>query len=480
MNSPYDEPGPEQRSQGARGWSLTTGESRAWLRRAHHPLPAAPSLEAFGALAARTQREGRPWIAWQEGETRYLAGGSLASWSFPPQDAFSQAAKVGSGIRERVVVDPEAAPVLLTLPLLWHGFAFAAGPWNPSPWNPAHKPPTGPEAWPGSELRVPAWLLYARGDQAGLVVHDWVAPGDDPGAVQTRLNERAKSLLTRELAPAAEVEPSLQLLTRENEASEFQTRVAALSAAMQRDLAPEQPAKVVLSRRSQFAADAPFDPAATWQALAQQPGVRAFAWSRGDEGQLVGASPELLVALRGERVETEALAGTAPRAEAEWLTQDEKNAREHALVVEAVTETLRERCGEVSRGETGLRHLRDLVHLQTPLSAPRRPEHDLLELAAALHPTPALGGAPRAFALPFLAEEERGWFGAPLGFSDQTGGGELLVTIRSALLRGDRAELFAGAGILRESDPLSEWRETELKLRAAARALRTRPEGGDA
>lgn len=479
MNAPYEEPYQEKGPEPEPGGSLTTGEAgswaQSWLRRAHHPLPRVPSPEAFAALAARAERSGSPWIGWQEGETRYLAGGSLASWSFGPRAAFQAAARVGSAIRERVVVDPEAAASLRELPLLWHGFAFSAGPWR------ADASLEG-DSWPGAELRLPAWLLYARGDQAGLVVHARVGPGDEPGAVQGRLNERARALLGSELEPRPErAAPELRLLTRAGEARAFQERVAALSEAMRRLSSAGEgsvPAslKVVLSRRAEFASARPFDAAATWQALAQRPGVRAFAWSRGEEGQLVGASPELLVALRGDRVLSEGLAGTAPVAEAEWLARDPKNAREHTLVVDAVARVLRERCGEVEVGQRGLRRLSDLVHLQTPLSAPRRPEHELLELAAALHPTPALGGSPRAFALPWLAAEERGWFGAPLGFSDQTGGGELLITIRSALLRGERAELFAGAGILPESDPESEWRETELKLRAAASALRVRQE----
>ena len=140
--------------------------------------------------------------------------------------------------------------------------------------------------------------------------------------------------------------------------------------------------------------------------------------------------------------------------------------------MEAVSALLAERCGPVERASTRIRRLARLAHLQTSLHAARRPSHDLLQLANALHPTPALGGTPRPFALEWLAEESRGWFGAPLGYSDQDGGGELLVTIRSALLAGSRAELFAGAGILPESDPEHEWRETNLKLATAAAALR--------
>lgn len=476
MNAPYDEPAPQERPSSERGLSSPSSEGRKWLRRVHVPLPSAPSAEAFAALAAHTEQAGQAWIGWQEGPLRYLAGGALCEWTFPPEEAFRASSRIGSWIRERIVVEPEAAGEVWDLPLLWHGFAFAAGPWQEKV-----EPPQAPgEDWPGAELRLPAWLLYVRDQRAGLVVHAWVGPEEEPAEVQSRLNERARAILrSSEARSEGEVSSvrghdSLRLVTDPGQAAAFQARVAAAAAAA-RELPAEEGAKVVLSRCVSAESEGRFDAPATWLALGQDPGVRAFAWSRGDAGQLVGASPELLVALRGDRVESEALAGTARPASAEWLAQDEKNAREHELVVEAVAGVLEAECGPVTRAPRTLRRLRGLVHLQTSLSTPRRPDHDLLELAEALHPTPALGGTPRAFALPWLAAEERGWFGAPLGFSDQSGGGELLVTIRSALLRGPQAELFAGAGILAASDPATEWQETELKLRAAARALRVRP-----
>ncbi|MBL4848149.1 MAG: isochorismate synthase [Planctomycetes bacterium] len=457
MTAPYEQP----EAHRSRAASPTSPESRRWLTRVHLPLPESPSLAAFAAWGGRCEAQNQPWIAWHDAQTgaRYLAGGALSSWSLEPRGAFQEAARLSSRLRERVVVEPQAAALLRDLPLLWHGFAFSAGDWT------GPNEPSGSGRWPGGELRLPAWLLYARAGQAGLVVHAWGQGEGSPGAVHSRLNAQARALLS--CPPLGETTPGAVLGSDPVEEARFQSRVAQATATM----AAGAGKKVVLSRRATARTEGTFDAAATWLALSSDPSARAFAWSRGRDGQLVGASPELLLAIRGDRIESEALAGTAALDRAAWLARDPKNLREHELVVEAVSALLAEQCGAVERAPRTLRRLRGLAHLQTSLWAARQPDHDLLSLANSLHPTPALGGAPRAFALKWLADEERGWFGAPLGYSDQDGGGELLVTIRSALLRGSVAELFAGAGILAESDPEQEWQETNLKLATATQAL---------
>jgi menaquinone-specific isochorismate synthase len=99
--------------------------------------------------------------------------------------------------------------------------------------------------------------------------------------------------------------------------------------------------------------------------------------------------------------------------------------------------------------------------------------HGLLDVAARLHPSPAVCGAPRAEASRWLAAHEgleRGWYAGGVGWLDAAGGGELFVPLRCALLRGARAELFAGAGIVAGSTPALEQRETRMKLRTLLRA----------
>jgi len=114
------------------------------------------------------------------------------------------------------------------------------------------------------------------------------------------------------------------------------------------------------------------------------------------------------------------------------------------------------------------------VHLHTPFRARLREPRHVLELAARLHPTPAVGGTPRELAIDWIRSREpvaRGWYAAPVGWFDLDGNGELAVAIRSGVLAGNRAHLWAGAGIVAGSDPDRELAETELKLRAMLGAL---------
>jgi isochorismate synthase EntC len=125
-------------------------------------------------------------------------------------------------------------------------------------------------------------------------------------------------------------------------------------------------------------------------------------------------------------------------------------------------------------GVPEIRVLRHVVHLHTPFRARLREPRHVLELAARLHPTPAVGGTPRDIAVDWIRSREpvaRGWYAAPVGWFDLDGNGELAVAIRSGVLAGNRAHLWAGAGIVAGSDPDREHAETELKLRAMLGAL---------
>lgn len=124
--------------------------------------------------------------------------------------------------------------------------------------------------------------------------------------------------------------------------------------------------------------------------------------------------------------------------------------------------------------EPRVRELREVLHLHTPIRGTlTRPRH-VLELVEGLHPTPAVGGVPTAEALRWIPEhepDERGWYAAPVGWFDAAGDGEFAVALRSCVLRGREAYLYAGAGIVRDSDPELEYHEMELKKQALLRAL---------
>ncbi|HET7504421.1 MAG TPA: isochorismate synthase, partial [Kofleriaceae bacterium] len=210
-------------------------------------------------------------------------------------------------------------------------------------------------------------------------------------------------------------------------------------------------------------------------------------------GALIAATPERLVQRDGELVRCDALAGTrsihpgalppdAPATTRDRIIADAslalhasaKERREHELVVQAIRDALAGGAEVDAPAEPGIRVLRHVIHLHTPFRARLREPVHVLELAGRLHPTPAVGGTPREIAADWIRTREpvaRGWYAAPVGWFDLDGNGELAVAIRSGVLAGNRAHLWAGAGIVAGSDPERELAETEIKLRAMLGAL---------
>jgi len=211
---------------------------------------------------------------------------------------------------------------------------------------------------------------------------------------------------------------------------------------------------------------------------------------RGPDGQrpadpptyFLGASPERLVSKSGTDIATEALAGTVDRGEtsaadeanAEFLREDPKIREEHDLVAREIEAQL-DRIGESVRvGDRSIRKLATVQHLQAPIQARVEAGSHVLEVVEALHPTPAVGGRPPDAAMAVIREHdpvERGWYAAPFGWFDRSGDGTFAVGIRSGLVSGDRATLFAGNGIVGDSDPATEWDEVRLKFRPLRSAL---------
>lgn len=226
--------------------------------------------------------------------------------------------------------------------------------------------------------------------------------------------------------------------------------------------------KLVLAVRQELRLDGRLDPLGLLRHLRRsQPGSCRFLWQQSPREALLGASPERLLTVRQGQLRSDALAGTAPLSGGDALLRSSKDRHEHELVVEAITAVLRQ-MGLQPRRPRHPRLARHgaLVHLHTPITAALAAQPPLA-LAAALHPTPAVAGLPRREAMAWLRSLEpfeRGHYAAPIGWIDTAGDTDLRVAIRSGILRGDRLELTAGAGLVPGSRPERELQEVGLKL----------------
>ena len=241
--------------------------------------------------------------------------------------------------------------------------------------------------------------------------------------------------------------------------------------------------KVVLARRLVLRATADLDVVTALRHLARTaPESTTFAFARNGT-TFLGATPERLVRTHGRSFETVAIAGSAPRGDdpaederlAASLLASEKDREEHAVVVDMLRASLGPIVETLHVADVPVvLPLRHLQHLETPITGTTRDEAGLLALAGRLHPTPAVGGTPRDVALGLIAEHEafdRGWYAGPVGWLGADGDGEMMVALRCGLVAGSQATLFAGCGIVADSDPAREWEESRLKLRTMLLAL---------
>ncbi|MEZ4552620.1 MAG: isochorismate synthase MenF [Dehalococcoidia bacterium] len=241
--------------------------------------------------------------------------------------------------------------------------------------------------------------------------------------------------------------------------------------------------KVVLASSREIASSGPLDIGAALGRLREgYPHCHLFTMSTAG-GTFLGATPELLVSLRQGVVSALGLAGSAPRGEDEAaderlgreLLGSQKNRVEHEIVVRALREDLRPVTSDLEAAEEPeLLRLPNIQHLATDVSGRALAGVDILELVGRLHPRPAVCGWPTETAIEVIRSHEtfdRGWYAGLVGWIDAAGEGEFAAALRSALVRGERAWLFAGAGIMGDSEPEAELAEIEWKFAPLSAAL---------
>jgi isochorismate synthase len=460
----------------------------AGLRRASHqpgtrPLTwvstATNALDPIGLFAA-ARSLGLEAALWSQPSTGRSFVGIGRAWAIEPEgpNRFTTAASAWRAVLANALGSGDASA---TGPILLGGLGFSGG-------RPALEDPWA--RFGAASLVLPTFTVaQGPGDTTELTVS--MAPGrtedPDPEEVEAAWLEIERAT-NDEAVGGATARSGLHVVDERPDRAAWVRTVGQFAGAVGRGRID----KVVLARRVVLEAPFQIDVAGVLRRLARSaPESTTMAFSR-DGTTFLGATPERLVRTDGRSFETVAIAGSMARgrdeaedeALARALLTSEKEREEHAVVVDGlradlapIVETL-----QVAPAPTVLR-LRHVQHLATPITGTTRDEAGLLLLAGRLHPTSAVGGAPRATALAMIAEHEafdRGWYAGPIGWLGADGDGELMVALRCALIAGRTATLFAGCGIVADSDPAREWEESRLKLRTMLDALGAGPDPTEA
>ena len=407
------------------------------------------------------------WFAWEQPDRDGFALAGLGSAheavSRGPGRFADLIADCVAVTRDRVASEPDGLPAGAG-PVWTGGFAFADDGGTAASWS----------SFPPALLVLPELSMLRLGGRTWLTLAAVVAPGDDREAVLGRLERRLASLRAEPLAILDPHPAGATTIRSVTPPRHYEEIVAEAT----RRIHAGRLEKVVLAREVAVEAPTAHDPAPVFGALREAFGT-CFCFCVGSpEGAFIGASPELLVRRRGAGAATVALAGSTRRSAdpavddhlGEQLLHSEKNRVEHRIVARRIERVLAPRSVWVeAEREPSVVKVANIQHLATAVHAQLAEPLSAVELAGLMHPTPAVGGEPQELAARMISELEdldRGWYAGPIGWMDAAEDGEFCVGLRSALLRDRTAHLFAGAGIVADSDPEAELAETELKLEA--------------
>lgn len=336
----------------------------------------------------------------------------------------------------------------------------------------------------GGELVSEEWKTFRRVEvvvpEVTLEFHDDIIVASLLGEERDlpALDDWLQTMLCSDSRSDERTRPDLDLSWRDGD---FEARVEQALSKLGR---MDDLKKVVAARRLDVTADRSWSAPSVLNHLSRSyPECFLFAVRRGDS-TFLGATPERLVRVDEGRATTGALAGSAARGDSpaeddelgRQLLASAKNLDEHGVVAEMIRAELEPIANDVQTADApSLRKLSNVQHLFTPISADLHAGVGLAEVATRLHPTPAVGGMPRDLACSVIRELEdfdRGLYAGFVGWMNAAGDGDVSVAIRSGLLRGHHALLYAGSGIVSESKPSDEADETRAKLRAVLSALR--------
>jgi len=335
------------------------------------------------------------------------------------------------------------------------------------------------DGFPAAQAFVPTWQVVRREGQCMAVANCIIDADADVETMAGRIfGAHAKFQSFEFSTQVAEGSEPAQAAFVPGKAIEDPKAFEASVASGVELIAQKAFEKIVLARTRDYEVKGDI-PLVDWlnELRNRYPTCHCFSF-KNEAGLFMGATPEILIRVEGGRFYVDALAGSVGRGDTavedarleQCLLRSDKDRREHAAVVESISRRLSLLGIEVKPATyPKLLKLANVQHLHTPISGLVPEGLHILDLVKALHPTPAVGGKPReqaCDAIPGLENFNRGPYAGPVGWFDVYGEGLFVVGIRSALLCGDRMRLFAGAGIVRGSDPEKEKVETDLKFQA--------------
>ncbi len=398
-----------------------------------------------------------------------LAFGATKYQSFDCQARFSQAQKFIKSCWKQLIKKGETSSII-GQPSIFCSFTFFSDSNIESAF------------FPGATVFLPRFQIVRKHKACLLIVN---TPLDETEGSQKTIERLKQEIARIDWAQLVRVERSLKVNTAADVSTDLKDARQFKSAVGEalNSIAVNEFSKIVIAYATDIKSTTPFQVIESLSNLRDRhPDCYIFSTSNGRGQQFIGASPERLVSIQNQQLVTDALAGSAPRGKtnaedtylANLLLKSRKEKREHQAVSDFIFHRLQQLDLKPHQLPLQLLRLSNIQHLWTPIYAHLPKNIEPLTIVEQLHPTPAVAGLPTKLTcekIRYYEKFDRSLYASPLGWVDSSGNCEFVVGIRSALIDGDRAQVYAGAGIVSGSNPDKEFAEIQLKLQSLLKAL---------
>jgi menaquinone-specific isochorismate synthase len=428
------------------------------------------SLDLIGFLQ-RCNANARMYMEHGTRSVAFAGCGTVHTVSASGQDRFVEIQRQLNSLSNTIEFDSKQTPSE-AMPRWFGGFSFRSGHASEGIWS----------AFPAAQFVLPRRQLTQIDGQTWLTINEPLRPDETVDAAKRRL----RTMLTHAVEhPLEDERHQLQPIhIKSSESLMSQDTWRKLIETTTNRIRQNELEKVVLAQACKIQAEHSVDPLDVVEALkANYDNCYRFLIEPQRGHAFFGATPELLAQVHGRTVETVAMAGSIRRGQnpdedamlAASLKSNPKEVHEHQVVVESIKKNLEPMTQSLAiEKNPGIEKFSNIQHLSTKIKGTFSDDVGILSVVEALHPTPAMGGTPRDIALELIETEEpfeRGWYASPVGWVDIQGNGLFAVAIRSAVSVNNEVQLFAGAGIVENSEPQKEWDEIQLKFQPILNTL---------